>query len=295
MQDNTNNQLVSDVVRHKIEAAAEDRQRPDQSPYRALLFSEELRLARESGHSHREIQLAALAMQIVPERYARNQKILSCEDQIRLLNSHAVVVGQGGLGGTVTEILARIGVGKLTLVDGDHFEDSNLNRQLLSSTDVLGQMKAEVGARRVTSINPAVETRCITSFFTEENGEEIIGEAGIAVDCLDTISARFVLEEACRRKQIPMVSAAIGGASGQATVILPGDPGLKLVYGNPDTAPKKGGEASLGTLPYAAVAMAAFECAEVVGLAINRPAQLRKKLFLADFHHLSSETLILAD
>ncbi len=294
MQVNTKT-IVSDELRCKIEAAAEDRLRPDQTPYQALLFAQERDLAMQTGHSHREIQLAALAMEIVPERYARNQKILSCDDQIRLLNSHAVVIGQGGLGGTVTEILARIGIGRLTLVDGDYFEDSNLNRQLLSSTDVLGQMKAEVGEKRVKSINPAVETRCITQFLTAENGEAIIGDGEIAVDCLDTISARFVLEDICRKKHIPMVSAAIGGASGQATVIFPEDPGLKLVYGDPDTAPKKGGEATLGTLPYAAIAMAAYECAEVVGLAVRRPSQLRKKLLLADFHYHSTETLILAE
>lgn len=295
MQDTTSKSLISDELYHRIDAAAEDRLRPDQTPYRSLLYTAERNLVQTTGLSHRTIQLAALEMKIIPERYARNQKILSYEDQIRLLNAHAVIIGQGGLGGTVTEILSRIGIGKLTLVDGDHFEDSNLNRQLLSSTDELGQMKAEVGERRVKSINPAVETRCVTQFFDENNGEDIIGDAGIAVDCLDTISARFVLERACRNKQIPLVSAAIGGASGQATVIFPEDPGLKLIYGNPDKAPKKGGEASLGTLPYAAIAMAAFECAEVVGLAINRPAQLRKKLLLADFHYHSTETLILAD
>lgn len=295
MQETISNMSTSEELRSKIETAAEDRLRPDQTPYRALLFKEERQLVQETGCSHREVQLAALKMEIVPERYARNQKSLSYEDQIRMLNSHAVIIGQGGLGGTVTEILARIGIGKLTLVDGDHFEDSNLNRQLLSSTDALGQMKAEVGAKRVHSINPAVETRCITQFFTKENGEEIIGEAGIAVDCLDTISARFVLEKVCRDKQIPLVSAAIGGASGQATVIFPEDPGLRLVYGSPDKAPQRGGEATLGTLPYAAVAMAAFECAEVVGLAINRPSHLRKKLLVADFYYHSTETIILAE
>lgn len=295
MQEHIEKRPLAEELSGKIEDAAEDRLRPDQSPYRALLFKEELKLVMATGYSHKDIQLAALAREIVPERYARNQQILSCADQIRMLNSHAVVVGQGGLGGTVTEILSRIGIGKLTLVDGDHFEDSNLNRQLLSSTDTLGKMKAEVGAQRVKSINPAVETRCVTQFFTQDNGSEIIGDADIAVDCLDTIRARFVLEEACRVKHIPLVSAAIGGASGQATVIFPDDPGLKLIYGDPAKAPQKGGEATLGTLPYAAVAMAAFECAEVVGLAINRPAQLRKKLLIADFHYHSTETLILAD
>lgn len=267
------------------------KKRPDGSTYSSLIFDDEDRIAKCLDISHKSIQIAALQNAIVPERYARNQKSLSNEDQLNLLRSHVVIIGLGGLGGTVTEILSRIGVGKLTLVDGDFFEDSNLNRQLLSSTEVLGRMKAAVANERVTALNPAVETIPVEEFFNHENSSKILAGADIVVDCLDTISHRFVLETSCRIEDIPLISAAIGGTSGQVTVIYPEDPGLQLIYGTQEKSPTKGVEAILGTLPYAAIAIAAMECAEVVALALGRPSLLRKRLLLADFTYHSIETL----
>jgi len=278
--------LLNEIRRRAIKCS-----RPDTSSYLGLLYQDELEIVQTIGCSHREIQIGALSNQIIPERYARNQRAITNEEQIQLLQSHVAIIGLGGLGGAVTEILARIGIGMLTLVDGDHFEDSNLNRQLLSSTDMLGRMKAEVAANRVANINPAVETRTFTDFFNEDNSCEILTGVKIGVDCLDTITARFLLEEGCRKNGIPMVSAAIGGTAGQATVIMPGDTGLQLIYGDPSKAPRKGVEATLGTLPFAATAMAAIECAEIVALAAGRPTQLRNKLLLADFSYHSLEIL----
>lgn len=278
-----------------LEQSASNRNRPDGSSYRALLHRDEIRIVQATGLSHRAVQLAALRQRIVPERYSRNQRSISSDEQIRLLGSHVAIIGLGGLGGAVTEILARIGIGRLTLVDGDHFEDSNLNRQLLSSSDMLGKMKAEVAAQRVEQINPAVQTRIFTEFFSEANGLKILEEVDIAVDCLDTIPARFLLESSCRQAKIPLVSAAIGGTSGQATVVFPEDPGLKRIYGDPSKAVQKGVEASLGTLPFAATAMAALECAEIVALASGHPAQLRHKLLIADFSDHSLEIVSFND
>lgn len=267
------------------------RTRPDGSSYTALLYADEVRIVGATGCSHKEAQIAALKNDIVPERYARNQQTIPGREQIRLLRSHVAIIGLGGLGGTVTEILARIGIGTLTLVDGDRFEDSNLNRQLLSSTDMLGQMKAEVAARRVGLLNPAVEIRKVPQFFSADTGAEILQGVDICVDCLDTITDRFMLESSCRAAKIPLVSAAIAGASGQVTVIFPDDPGLRRIYGNPGKAPKKGVETTLGTLPFAAIAIASLECAEVIALAVGRPAQLRNKLLVADFTYHSMDTV----
>ncbi|MGW8194602.1 MAG: HesA/MoeB/ThiF family protein, partial [Desulforhopalus sp.] len=158
-------------------------------------------------------------------------KTLTNLDQLRLLHSHVVIVGLGGLGGTVTEILARVGVGRLTLVDGDNFDESNLNRQLLSKIDSLGLSKAKAAEKRVAEVNPAVEVTVVDQFFNKDNSLEILFGASLAVDCLDTIPDRFVLEDGCRREGIPLVSAAIGGTSGQAVITFPGDPGLRSVYG----------------------------------------------------------------
>lgn len=265
-----------------LNQVVEKHNRPDGSSYQALLMADEQHLAHKLDISIKAVQAAALERSIVPERYSRNQQSLSCADQLRLLKSHVVIIGLGGLGGVVTEILARIGIGTLTLVDGDCFEESNLNRQLLSSVDDLGRPKAEVAARRIGAINPAVEVHSRQLFFSAANGRELLDGAHLAVDCLDTITDRFVLEKACQHSNIPLISAAIAGTTGQATAIFPGDQGLRTIYGASQTRADKGLEARIGTLPFTAVYMAAIECAEVVTLCLGKPPELRNRLLMAE-------------
>ena len=283
---------MKDELISKVAEAAVAAQRPDSSSYHSLSFADQRDLAEQYGLDHKTIQLVALEQGIVPEVYARNQKRLSSAEQIKLLNSHVAIIGLGGLGGTVTEILARIGIGTLTLVDGDQFDDSNLNRQLLSSTELLGTPKALAAEARVQAVNPAVETRPYSDYLSAENGVDLLGDASIAVDCLDSITDRFTLEALCRQRAMVMVSAAIGGSSGQLTVIYPGDDGLSRVYGPPEKAVRKGVESTLGTLPFAAITLAAMECAEVVAIAVGNPSELRNRLLITD---LIDHTLEIVD
>ncbi|WP_457576142.1 HesA/MoeB/ThiF family protein [Desulfomarina sp.] len=297
--------ITSKIFLHLLRSSSIRKKRPDGSQYVSLSVENVSHLAEKTDQSLKDIELAALENDIVPERYSRNQTSLSNQGQKRLLQSHVAIIGLGGLGGTVTEILARIGTGRMTLIDGDVFDDSNLNRQLLSTVSLLGTSKALTAARKVKEINPAVETVSHDTFLTAENGRKLLQNVDLAIDCLDTVSDRFTLENICRELDIPMVSAAIGGSCGQATLILPGDPGLRLIYGTPEPAKpdstvrpqqgdekkKRGAEATLGTLPFAAVYMAAVECAEAVTLLLGRPPELHKKLFLADTREHTSELI----
>jgi molybdopterin/thiamine biosynthesis adenylyltransferase len=192
------------------------------------------------------------------------------------------VVGLGGLGGTVAEVLARMGVGRLTLVDGDRFEESNLNRQLLSTVDGLGQLKSEAAQARVGRINPSVDVNALTEFVTADNAGAVLEGCNVVVDCLDNLRTRFVVEDACRRIGCPLVSAAVAGASGHVTTIFPEDTGLRLIYGEPGQLPLKGAETALGTLPHAVVFLATLECAEVVKIILKKGSLLRHKLLVAD-------------
>ena len=283
--------MIDQSLTEMLQAAGQLKLRPDGSSYTSLLFIDERAIAAQIGNSLREVECAALDLEIVPERYSRNRKYFSCEDQLRLLNSHVAVIGLGGLGGTVTEILARLGVGRLTLVDGDSFDESNLNRQILSSPSKLGQEKALAAAERVAEINPAVTVREIAEFFTAENGPTILTGVQLAADCLDTIGDRFLLEDICGKAGIPMVSAAIGGTSGQAIAVFPGDPGLRQIYGVPEKAPARGIEASLGTLPFGAIYMAAVECAEITTILLGKPPELRNRLMLAEISEHTAEVI----
>ena len=263
-----------------ITASATENRFPDNTPYSAISVKDINRIADKLNSPVRDIELAALNMAIMPERYSRNRNSLSLEDQITLLNKSVCIVGLGGLGGTVTDILARMGVGKLLLIDGDFFEDSNLNRQLLSTVDTLGESKALRAAKRVRQINPAVEAVCQPDFLTEANADRLTGYQDVFVDCLDNLKTRFILEGISKKAGVPMVSGAVAGSTGQVTTIFPNDSGLCRVYGDPEKLPEKGVEAALGTLPYSVSIVAALECAEVSKVLLNKGSPLRNKLLI---------------
>jgi molybdopterin/thiamine biosynthesis adenylyltransferase len=226
-----------------------------------------------------------------PARYARNRETLSIHNQKTLQASHVCVVGLGGLGGAVIEILARLGIGTLTLIDGDIFEESNLNRQLLSTMQNLGTAKAEAAEARIRQINPQVKTVVHSVFLTSDNASALIAGAEVAADCLDNLKSRFILEKAVKSAGIPMVSAAIAGTFGQMTTIFPEDAGLSLVYGPEHTVPDRGAEADLGTLPYTALALAALECSEITKILLQQGRTLKNRLLVLDLMENMLEVL----
>jgi molybdopterin/thiamine biosynthesis adenylyltransferase len=284
-----NDQTLGELLRERVRI----RERPDGSTYPALLLADAIALATKTALALGEVERFALTAGVVPERYSRNQKALSCAEQLLLLQARVAIIGLGGLGGAVVEMLSRLGIGHLTLVDGDVFDESNLNRQLLSSPRLLGRRKAEVAAARVAEINAAVTTRVIAHFLGADNGGDILQDVDLAIDCLDNIPSRFVLETACRQAAIPLVSAAIAGWSGQATVIFPGDTGLRRLYGPAEDAPRKGIEAALGTLPFAAAHLATVQCAEAATILLGRTSPLRHALLLSDLSDHQSEVVAL--
>jgi molybdopterin/thiamine biosynthesis adenylyltransferase len=180
------------------------------------------------------------------------------------------------------EILARIGIGALTLVDGDRFEATNLNRQLLCTEKNLGRLKAEAAAERISRINAAVAVRCVPHHLDPGNAVELIGGSHLVMDCLDNLPTRFMVQAAARQLGIPMVSAAVAGTAGQLTLIEPGDPGLEAVYGPAEAAPERGAEIRLGVLPQTVIALASLACNEALKRLLGIGAGLRGKLLLVD-------------
>ncbi len=216
------------------------------------------------------------------ERYIRNLNTLNKEEQSVLGNSRVCIAGLGGLGGCVTEMVARVGVGYLYLVDGDLFTTSNLNRQLLCTESNIRTYKADAAAQRVRQINSTVHVRSFKRFLTSKNCKEIFDEVDVVVDCLDSIDDRFMIQEAACKSSVPLVSGAIAGTSGQVTTIFPQDKGFELIYGRHYERNLKGIETRVGNLSFCAMFVASVQAAEVVKLLINRGELLRNKLFIAD-------------
>lgn len=223
-----------------------------------------------------------MAKHELSDRYDRNFNTLSPKNQIQLKKSTVAVLGLGGLGGSVCEMLARIGVGNLIVVDGDVFETSNLNRQLFSTEDLIGASKAVAAKNRIQQINSEVTVSCIKKYLDESNMFDQIKTADVVMDCLDTINTRFILQDAAQTAKVPIVSGAIAGITGQVTTIIPGDKGYELIYGDKNQTRSKGVETQTGNLGYCALLVASLQSSECIKLLLKKGKILRNQLLICD-------------
>ena len=148
------------------------------------------------------------ALDAIPERYWRNARFLSRTDQEKLLQAHVVIIGLGGLGGTVLEELLRLGIGTITGVDMDVFELSNLNRQLLATEENIGLHKAEAARLRARQINSGVRFIPVTEKQDFGSMCDLFRDADVVVDALGGLADRQALEKAAAEKGVPVVSGA---------------------------------------------------------------------------------------
>lgn len=209
-------------------------------------------------------------------RYDRN-RIFSIDQQDELGEKKAAVIGCGGLGGYAIEMLARAGVGHLRVCDGDVFDETNLNRQLLCTEDVLGKSKAEAAAERIKAVNSKTEAEAFCCNLTEENADEILAECDVVIDALDSVGAKLMLQRACRRQEIPMIHGAIGGWFGQVTTIFPGNDTLSLIYSD-DTEVSQ----ELGNPSFSPAMVSAIQVSEAVKVMLGKDDILMRKLLFID-------------
>ena len=222
-------------------------------------------LAQKTGISKKEVELAALKAGVIPQRYQRHLGTVGLAGQIKLLEASVGLAGLGGLGGFVAELLARLGVGSLVVVDYDTFTDSNLNRQLLALENNLSRPKTEAALKRIKSVNSAVEVTTHHLKAEADNIEALFAGCRLVVDCLDNLSARFALEKCCVKLGIPLVHGAIAGFLGQVALIRPDHPLLELIYGEEARQTKeRGAETVLGIPAPTASLVASWQATEAV-------------------------------
>ena len=221
------------------------------------------------------------------DRYSRNMNTLSAEENQKLKEFKVCVIGCGGLGGYVIELLGRLGIGTITAVDGDSFDATNLNRQLLSSEDLIGCSKAVAAQDRMKKVNSEITVNPVTEFVTEENCGAIIGGHDAVVDALDNMTSRRLLERHCETLGIPMIHGAIAGWYGQVSTILPGDGTLQKIYPPNEN---KGAETELGNPSFSPALVASIEVAETLKVLIGRGEILRNKLLTIDLLNQEYET-----
>jgi len=144
----------------------------------------------------------------LPPELDRTARLLGTEAMERLAAAHVVVLGVGGVGSFAAEALARAGVGRLTLVDGERIDRTNANRQLHALAGAEGRNKAEAMAERLRLASPQARVEAVPEFYTEENGERIVPDTVAAViDAMDTVVAKLHVIARCRERGIFLVTA----------------------------------------------------------------------------------------
>jgi molybdopterin-synthase adenylyltransferase len=156
-------------------------------------------------------------------RYSRHILLdeIGIEGQHRLLDAHALVIGAGGLGSPAALYLAASGVGHITLVDDDTVDLTNLQRQIMHTSERIGQPKVESGRAAMHAINPDVTVTALRERVGAERLAELVRSATVVLDCSDNFATRHAVNRACFAVGVPLVAGAVIRFDGQLSVFDP--------------------------------------------------------------------------
>jgi molybdopterin/thiamine biosynthesis adenylyltransferase/rhodanese-related sulfurtransferase len=219
------------------------------------------------------------------ERYSRHLLLpeVGLEGQQKLLDAKVLLLGAGGLGSPAALYLAAAGVGTLGIVDNDVVDLSNLQRQVIHSSERIGVSKVDSAEQTITALNPDVKVQKHGLRLGSENIMEILPGYDIVVDGLDNFPTRYLLNDASVRLRIPVVSAAILGFEGQLSVFKPYDgPCYRCLFPVPppaELAPSCGANGVLGVLPGT---MGLLQATEVIKLILGKGEPLIGRLLMYD-------------
>jgi sulfur-carrier protein adenylyltransferase/sulfurtransferase len=219
-------------------------------------------------------------------RYSRHILIpeVGEEGQLRLLDSRVLLIGAGGLGSPASLYLAAAGVGTLGVVDADIVDETNLQRQIVHSTERLGEPKVDSAARTLTALNPDVQVRTFRERLTSENVDRIFEDGwDVIVDGADNFPTRYLVNDASVWHGIPVVHGSIFRFEGQVTVFKPGDgPCYRCLFPQPpppELAPSCAEGGVLGVLPGV---VGSLQATEALKLALGIGEPLIGRLMLYD-------------
>ena len=206
--------------------------------------------------------------------------------QLKLKNSKVCVVGTGGLGHPIISRLATMGVGNLRIIDRDVIELSNLHRQIMFDEDDVGQVKVEVAAKKLKKLNPECKIEALAVSINDYTALEVVEGCDVVIDALDSVNARYALNKACVKNNIPFVTGAAVGTSGQAFTILPKESACYFCMFpelNEDTMPTCSIE---GVHPPILSIIGAIEVAEAVKIILGKKPNLSERILHVDLESL---------
>jgi adenylyltransferase/sulfurtransferase len=209
----------------------------------------------------------------------------------KIRNAKVCVIGVGGIGNPIVAQLAAMGIGKLKIVDRDVVEISNLHRQHLYSDKDIGRVKVEVATERLRAMNPAVEIEPAPISVTKYTAENIIAGFDIVIDALDSIDARYALNDACVKFNIPFIYGGALGMVGSICTILPNRSAcLRCVFPalSEDDMPTCSTE---GVHPSILYLVAGIQVTEAIKIIIGGQPTLENKLLYIDLNELSFDKI----
>ena len=222
------------------------------------------------------------------ERYSRQVMLeeIGYEGQLKLKNAKVCVVGVGGLGNPIVTRLVAMGVGKIRIVDRDVIEMSNLHRQTLFDESDIGQVKVEAAAKKLRKMNSEVLIEALPVSVNDYTAFDVVEGCDVVIDALDSVNARYSLNKACVKKNIPFVTGAAVGVSGQVFTILPNQTACyHCVFPSLDenSMPTCSTE---GVHPSILSIVGGIEVAEAIKIMIDRTPTLANKLLYIDLDNL---------
>jgi adenylyltransferase/sulfurtransferase len=227
------------------------------------------------------------------DRYSRHiiMDEVGPEGQSKLLDSRVLVVGAGGLGAPVIQYLAAAGVGTLGVVDDDVVERSNLQRQVIHGDGDVGEPKVDSAAAFVENLNPDVDVETYETRLTKSNVETIVPDHDVVVDASDNVPTRYLLNDFCRLRGIPIAHGAIYKFEGQITTLTPDGPCYRCLFPEapePGTVPDCATTGVLGVLPGT---VGCIQATEAVKLLLDAGETLTGRLLFYDAMEMSFETV----
>ncbi|MFD1684151.1 SAMP-activating enzyme E1 [Halobellus litoreus] len=227
------------------------------------------------------------------DRYSRHiiMDEVGPEGQSKLLDSRVLVVGAGGLGAPVIQYLAAAGVGTLGVVDDDVVERSNLQRQVIHGDGDVGEPKVDSAAAFVENLNPDVDVETYETRLTKSNVETIVPGHDVVVDASDNFPTRYLLNDFCRLREIPIAHGAIYKFEGQLTTLTPDGPCYRCLFPEapePGTVPDCATTGVLGVLPGT---VGCIQATEAVKLLLDAGETLTGRLLFYDAMEMSFETV----
>ncbi len=205
---------------------------------------------------------------------------IDAQEKLKLAN--VLIVGAGGIGCSSAELLARAGVGKLTIIDADSIEMSNLQRQIAFTQADFGFFKAETLAKRLQSINPHIEVDYLNQKLDLHNAKDLISAQDLVLDGCDNFSTRYLVNQVCVEQNVPLLSASAIGLQGQLFMVEGDSACYECLFPKAQHSNESLRCADSGVLATTPVVMAALQAHHaLLYLGLNR-TPLRNKLLLWD-------------